>query len=87
MIINILISILFAIATAIVSILPTGGTFPPEIATGLASIYAGFKAWDFILPTSAILQCLGIGLSFWAFVLVWRAVHWIIRKIPWLHMT
>jgi len=87
MILTALISAVFAIIVAIISILPNGGTFPPQIATTLATIWAGFKAWDFILPTGAITSCLLIGISFWAFVLVWRGVHWLLRKIPWLSMT
>jgi len=78
--------VIIAVANALLSVLPTGGTFPPQIATTLGSVLTTFKAWDFILPTGAILNCLSIGLTFWAFVLVWRLVHWILRKIPVLNM-
>lgn len=71
----------------IISILPEGGAFPSEIASGMAIVWGTFKAWDFILPTNAIIQTLTIGFTFWIFVFVWRLVHWALRKIPMINVS
>jgi len=80
----------FLLATFInvsVSLLPTGSPFPPEIAAGMTTIWSNLKGWDFLLPIDTILQALIVAFFFWSFVLVWRLVHWVLRKIPLTNIT
>jgi len=72
------------LARMFVSILPTGGTLPTEISSGLATIWALMKSYDFILPITAIVACATIATAWVGFLFFWRVIHWVMRKIPWL---
>jgi len=87
MIFNFFFNFLFAILNGLISILPTGGSFPTEIASTLSTVWGYIKAYDFIIPTSAIVICLTISFSWITFVFFWKVIHWILRKIPFLHLS
>lgn len=86
MILSLLFSVIVGIVSIILEILPNGAPFPTEFIDGMRSLWNTIWAWDFIFPVQTFINCVTIGVSFWVFVLVWRLVHWILRKIPALNL-
>jgi len=75
------------IVTAILGILPDGGAFPSSVGEAIGWIFAFLRSYDFILPYSTLMTVLTIGLVWELFLFVWWFVHWVLRKIPLLHIT
>jgi len=87
MLIEALLYFFTTVITAILSILPAGGTFPPEIANAIGWLFSFLRSYDFIVPYDTLIACISIGLFWEVFCLIWWLVHWILRKIPVLHIT
>jgi len=86
MILSLLFSIIIAVVTAILSILPNGSGFPVEFTQGVRRLWDFIWSFDPFFPVNTLILCVTIAVSFWGFVLIWKIVHWIIRKIPALNM-
>lgn len=86
MIITTLVVFILEVINSIISLLPLGSVFPTEFTDGIRTLWDILWSWDFLFPIQTMINCLAISLSFIAFVLAWRLIHWILRKIPILNI-
>lgn len=86
MIITIIITIFLFFVNAILFIFPNGGVFPTGFTQGMSQVWFTIRSWDFLLPVDAIIQCLAIAFIWWTFLFIWGAIHWILRKFPFLNI-
>lgn len=78
MITGFLLTLVFLFISFLLSLLPTGGTFPIEWITAVNTFWYGINAFSFFLPVSMIVTCIGIMVSFHLFEFAWKAIHWIL---------
>jgi len=86
MIITLLLNLSYALVTGLLALLPTGGTFPEEWTEGIYTLWQGINAFSFIVPVEMFVTCLAIALAWDLFVFAWHLLHWLLRKIPVLHI-
>jgi len=84
MITEFLLSIPGYLLQAVISLLPTGEGVPIEWTSAVYSIWAYINEFSFIVPVNTLLWALGIALTFHLSIFGFRAVHWIITKIPFI---
>jgi len=70
--------------SAILSILPEGGTIPTIWTNAVYTIWSYINAFSFIVPVDTLLTCLGIAMVFHIAIFTFRLFHWLITKIPFI---
>jgi len=70
------------LVSALLYLLPTGGSFPAAFTNGVRDLWDTLWQWNFFIPVSDFIVCVGLVTGFWTFVLVWRFGHWVLRKLP-----
>jgi len=86
MIFNLIINFLFGIVTVLFSILPTGGSLPVSFTNGLSTLFMLVRSMSFILPLDTLAICVPLAFAWVLFVFAWDFFHWLIKKLPFLHM-
>jgi len=74
MITGFFLTIIFAVLSFLVGLLPTIA-FPAALSSALSTAWYLINSVSFLLPVSTILTVLGLALSFHVAVLAWRLVH------------
>lgn len=87
MIVNIFLVVLFALINAILLLLPTGSALPAAFQSGLTTVWAWMKAMEFVLPLDALAVCVPIAFGWVLFVFTWEFIHWVLRKLPFTHLS
>lgn len=82
MLIDTFLHFVLLIVDGMLSILPAGGTMPALIGTAVGEMFKVLRSFDFIIPYSDLIACLYFGLVWELFVLGWKFVHWLMRKVP-----
>jgi multisubunit Na+/H+ antiporter MnhC subunit len=82
MIITLFLNLIFWVINLILSLLPSGGTFPPEIQTGIATGWTYVNALNDVLPLTAIITCVSIMITFYVWSFIWNVMHYIFGKMP-----
>jgi len=86
MIFTLLLSMPFWFVGLLLAIWPTGGTFPSSLATDIGTLWSIVHAWDWLLPIDTMLACLTVAFSWFGFLFVWRFLHWLLSKIPFVNV-
>jgi hypothetical protein len=60
-------------------------TLPPEILGAIGQAGTYFRAFDYFIPTTTFLACLGAVLALEAGIFGYKIVNWIIKKIPFIN--
>lgn len=84
MIIYFLILIFYFLSNLIVSplLLLPDVNLPTDFASNFSQIGQLLSILDIILPLGTILFLLGFVLSFEAFIILFKVINWVIKKIP-----
>lgn len=86
MVIDIMINFITITLISFLSILPDGGTFPPEILSFISQVFAAVRWFDWIVPYSSFVLFIGASFSWFNFCFTWLFLMWVIRKIPLLNI-
>lgn len=86
MIFTIPITIIFFLISGLINLLPVSSGLPVAISQGFQYVFGFLYAFDFIMPVSSLILVLGLSLGFELAIQIWHGVHWILRKIPILHI-
>lgn len=84
MIFDWLLSIPAYLLEGIIGLLPAGGTMPTEWVQGVYTVWGDMNAFSFIVPVNTLISVLALALTFHIAVFTFKAVHWIITKIPFI---
>lgn len=76
----------YAFLLGLISVIPTASPLPVYISSGFNYVFGFMGGFDFILPISQLPLALVIGLGYSLVVFTWAGVHWVLRKIPFLHI-
>lgn len=82
MITGFILSIPAYLLMVVFSLLPQGQPASPEWVSSVYLIWGYVNSFSFIVPVSTLVFCLGIAMVFHGSILAFRAMHWIITKIP-----
>lgn len=85
MITDLLIGFLYSITDTILSALFSSvpdASLPVNITSAILTAGTYWSAFDFILPTDTILTIFGLLLSIEGAILLYKAIMWLVRKIP-----
>lgn len=76
---GIFIILALGLLVGIINILPVAGPLSTGISSGIILIIGMMKAWNFLLPISELLICVGIVLVYevtvWGIHVLWRIYH------------
>lgn len=86
MILTILFQVVYFLLSGLIGLLPQGGTVPVDWVNGVYTLWAGLNAFSMIVPVQMFVTCLAIALVWDLFLFGWWFLHWIIRKLPFLHI-
>jgi len=84
MIADFLFSLPAFLLSAIISILPQGAGVPPQFIAAVYQIWNDINAFSFIVPVQTLLTVLGLALALHGGILLFKMIHWIITKIPFI---
>jgi len=87
MIFTIFFNLVYFMLSMVISNLPTSSGFPDAFSDGFLYVFKFLYAFDFLLPVSVLVLCLSLVLSFELAIFFWHGIHWLLRKIPFLHMS
>jgi hypothetical protein len=85
MIFDFILGFLYSVINTILSALFSGVSdvsLPAGIASALTTAGSYLSAFDFIVPISSILAVFGVILTIETAIILFKALNWIIRKIP-----
>lgn len=77
---NILISIFYTFAHALLSVLPQTG-FPTTVTDSINGFFSGVYAYNSIFPIDTVITVIGLCATFFALVLGFEIVKWIIHLV------
>jgi len=80
MITGFFLSLLLAIVTFIVSLLPVS-TFPPQIPSAVSLIWGYVNLFSMVIPVGTILAVMLLMFFYLSTKLVWAAAHWLLRRV------
>jgi len=86
MIFTIFLTFFYLIFNGLIALLPASAGLPSGFSTAFSWIFGFLWNFDYLVPVSTILTLLGLAFTFEAAVLVWKIIHWLIAKIPFLHI-
>jgi len=84
MIADFLFSIPAFILSAVLQILPQGGTVPTEFISAVYQIWGDINAFSFIVPITTLLTVLSLAFALHIGIFIFKSIHWIITKIPFI---
>jgi len=84
MISDFILSIPAFLLQAVINFIPNGNGVPAEWTSAVYSIWGYINEFSFIVPVTTLLWALGIALTFHLSIFAFRAIHWIITKIPFI---
>lgn len=84
MIFSFFFSIPALLLSAILSLLPDGGSVPSVWTSAVYSIWSYVNQFSFVVPVDTLLTCLGIAMVFHLAIFTFRLFHWLITKIPFI---
>jgi hypothetical protein len=85
MITDLLLNFLFSVVDTILSALFSAisdTSLPASIASSISTAGGYLSAFDFVVPTDTILTILALVLSVEGSILFYKAIMWLIKKIP-----
>jgi len=85
MITGAILSFFLAIINFFVSILPDSTGLPVAVTSGITTVWGYVQAFSFLVPTSALIACLTIALTFHVTILGFKLFHWVIGKLRGSH--
>lgn len=86
MILTVLIYIVIGFIQLLILILPTGSGIPAEVWTMIHDLIANMLAWAWFFPVGDLLSALAIALTIDGFFFAWDGIHWLLKKLPFLHI-
>lgn len=92
MIFTIMFSILYGFLSLLLSFLAVGtsvlpATLPDAFVSSVSYIFGFLNVIGFVISLPALYTVLALALTIEGLVIVWHIVHWLIRKIPFLHIS
>jgi len=85
MITSFFLNLLFGFFSLILGFLPTG-SLPAGFVSALNYFWSLMNSFSYLIPMDTILQAVLVVLFFDLVVLLWHFIHWILAKIPFLHV-
>ena len=86
MIFTIPLTLVYLLLLGLISVLPVSSGLPDIISSSFAYLWGFLWNLDFVVPVSTLISLLSLTLGFELAIFTWDAVHWILRKIPMLHI-
>jgi len=87
MILTIPLTIVFFMLQGLISVLPFSSGLPDVLRDSFSFVFGYLYAFDFLLSVDVIIALLTLSLSFELAIQVWHGIHWLLRKIPFLHIN
>jgi len=87
MIITLFLNFVFILVTFVIGYLPTADALPSYVDTSLQYIFGFINSFDWLFDTTSLYICLFLALTIDAIHLLWVGGHWLLRKIPFLHIS
>jgi len=84
MITGFLLSLPAYLLQAVFTLLPAGAPAAPEWVSSVYLIWSYINSFSFIVPVNTLVFCLGIAIVFHLSIFGFKAIHWIITKIPFI---
>lgn len=86
MIFTIFFTIIYLIFSSLLALLPTAGLLPTAVSSSMQYIFSLLWNFDYIISVPTLYIALGLVLSFEIAIVLWHAIHWLLGKIPFLHL-
>jgi len=87
MIFTIMFIVFFGFLNVIYGFLPVSSQLPSIVSSSISLIFGYIQNFSFVFDVTAIAQAFGLALTIEGLVIVWHIVHWVLRKIPFLHIN
>ena len=86
MIFTIIFTIVYFLLDILVSVLPTASEYPAEISSSLTYLWGFLWNFNYIVDVPTLFRILGLTLAFELGVVLWHLSHWVLAKIPFIHI-
>jgi len=86
MIFTIPLTLLYLVFAGLLALLPTSVGLPSAIAISATYLFGFLWNLNYIIDIPTLIQVIGIQLGFEVAILLWHFIHWVIAKIPFLHV-
>lgn len=80
MITGFFLSLFYTLIAFIVGLLPTTA-YPSGISDGIELFWGYIQLFSLLIPVTTLLTIVGLSLSYYAALLLWDAMHWLMRRI------
>jgi len=87
MIFTFIFTLFYIFLSGLIGLLPNSSPLPIAIDTSMRYVFGFLYAFDFLVSVQLILTVLGLSLAFEVILQIWHGIHWLIRKIPLLHIS
>jgi len=86
MIVSIFLTFVNGFVNLVLGALPAGH-LPAIMTTGFAYFLGVANLFSYVVPVGHLLLAMTVVLAFDAAVLAWNFIQWVLKKIPFLHMS
>ena len=86
MIFTIIFTIVYLLLSLLVSTLPIASALPSPIATSVVYLFGFLWNFNYIVDVPTLFTILGLTLGFELAIVAWHLIHWLLAKIPFLHI-
>jgi len=86
MIFTIPLTIIYFTIVGLISLLPNAVSLPYAFTSGFQYLFGYLYAFDFMLSVQLVITLLSLSLAFELAIQVWHGFHWLLSKIPFLHV-
>jgi len=86
MIFTIIFTVVYNLLYLLVALLPTANPLPVVISSSVSYIFGFLWNFNFLVDVPTLYTILGLTLAFEVGVVLWHLLHWVLAKIPFLHI-
>jgi len=86
MIFTIPLTIFYGLLQGLLLVIPSASLLPASFNESMTYIFGFLYGFDFLIPTAMIAICLSIAMGYAVVYMAWLGLHWVLSKIPFLHI-